>query len=165
MGNKAIMRSENYSFFHKWIVPGLHALLWVVAILSSNRLAGYVGNQDTGECQQEIIQLIPIMIVFLFELSISLFDVFSVRMDSYISAKFLRYVAIFILLIGLSIIPLFLFFLFGKCSFYIAALLISVVLKYMEMWLLANFDNYDSPTKDNSIGRGIRVTSYQEKDG
>lgn len=162
MKNKVIMRRANYLFFHKWIVPGLHALLWVVAILSSNRLAGDVGNQDGGECQQEIIQLIPIMIVFLFELSISLFDVFSVRMDSYISTKFLRYVAIFILFVGLSIIPLFLFFLFGKCCFYVTALLISVVLKYMEMWLLANFNKYDFPTKDNLMGRGIRVTNFQE---
>lgn len=154
-------KQESRLFFHRWIVPAIHAILWLVAILCSSEL---------GKCstftqeKQKLLQFIPIVIVFLFELSLSIFDVFCAHATPFINISFLRFVALFIFLFGVTIIPLFLFALCESVLFYCLALGVALPLKYLEMWLLNNFEKYDVQKERREWGDALNVEALTEVD-
>ena len=141
--------------FHPVIVPFLHALLWFLAIMVSEALGKYLASSP--EKNHALVQLIPILIVFLFELSISLFDIFSTKTPSFINIKFMRYVALFIFLVGFTIIPLFLCYLFNIEWMYRIALVLAVTMKCMEMWLINNFNQYEYDESGTPIGKALKI--------
>ena len=145
--------------FHSIIVPFLHALLWFLAILVSEVLGRYLVS--CPEKNQALVQLIPILIVFLFELSISLFDIFSTKTPSFINIKFMKYVALFIFLVGFTIIPLFLCYLFNIEWLYRIALFLAVTLKCMEMWLINNFNQYEYDEAGTHIGKALKIKGVE----
>lgn len=152
-------KQEHRDFFHRWIVPALHAVLWLVAILCSNELGKC--SSFTQE-KQALLQFVPILIVFLFELSVSIFDVFCAHTSSFINISFLRFVALFIFLLGVTVVPLFLFALYESVLFYCLALGLALPLKYLEIWLLNNFDKYDAQKEQGKLGKALGVASLTE---
>lgn len=152
-------KQEFRLIFHSWFVPAIHAVLWMLAIVCSNLLEGY---KTDSAVNQKLLQLIPIIIVFLFELALSIFDVFCSRTSAYINISFLRFVAIFVFLLGITVIPLFIFSICGTTIFYVIALITALILKYMEMWLINNFNRYPMSKKENALGATLNVGAIME---
>lgn len=138
--NKVVLAIKGFSFFrftHRWIIPILHATLWVTGLfftLQADSIFSYDCNRI------KIIQFLTIFVILFLEVMITLLDLYVSRKAYYLASTFILFtILILIVVIGTAISAGFAFVSgenFGLPL--LAVLLFSSSLKLIETLLVNN---------------------------
>lgn len=102
MMSSAIKYILSRDFIHGWIVPVLHAVLWIAALFLSLKAKEILPIDD--DKTKEAVQFISIFIVLFLEILIVLFDIYVSCKANYLSPKFIVFtIALLFVLIFTSV--------------------------------------------------------------
>lgn len=129
---------------HKWIVPASHAALWFFGLYFAKYGAQLLGVDSAKENVVNILNLVPAFLVFIFEMAVSLRDIrVYKKMGKKLDVSIMTYLSRFIAVIGVVVLFGILYTVKPKADFLFVLLMVfSVVLKFMEYYLMNNIDSF-----------------------
>lgn len=129
---------------HRRIVPVLHAALWFFGLFATKYSVQLLGVPQEKENMVNMLNLFPAFLVFIFEIAVSFRDICvykktGKRLDVTITTYISRFVAV----TGIVVLFGILYAVKPEAEFlFILLMFFSVVLKFMEYYLLNNIDSY-----------------------
>jgi predicted neutral ceramidase superfamily lipid hydrolase len=129
---------------HKWIVPIMHGSLWFFGLFMTKYSAQLLGVDQSKENVVNMLNVFPAFLVFIFEMAVSFRDIrvykkTGKRLDVGITTFLSRFITV----IGIVILFGILYAIKPEADFlFILLMFFSVVLKFMEYYLLNNIDSY-----------------------
>lgn len=102
--NKVVLAIKGFAvsqFFHSWIIPILHAALWMAGLfctLQADSIFSYDSNQV------EIIQFLTIFVTLFLEVMITLLDLYVYCRANYLAPKFIIFtIFLLVVIVGTTI--------------------------------------------------------------
>lgn len=150
-------KNDNKNWLHRWGIPILHAILWIIGLFLTTDFAGVLKQIFSSENVQYSISLGSVIVIFFGEVILTFIDCAIKRENLSLNITFCKFVSLLILTLVVIVIFMFLgcYFLgkdnmhsWGNVSICIV-ILTSAVTKGMEVWLQNNWDKYTlEKTKD-----------------
>lgn len=127
-------------FWHKKIVPLEHCLLWLTSFFLSVYGYSLFGIDTNNDYAVQRFTIGLILIIFIFEIAITFFDVVRTFEVQFVSVKLLNFFPIFILILAVTLCPVIIGCNLEQVSVFL--ILIASAAKYMEVWITNNFHEY-----------------------
>ena len=129
---------------HEWIVPIIHGGLWFMGLFATKYLAQLLHVDPNKVNVVNMLNVFPAFLVFIFEMAVSVGDIRVYgKTGKRLDVGILKFLAIFIAVIGVVALFSILYAVKPEVNFFfILLMLFSVVLKFMEYYLLNNVDSY-----------------------
>lgn len=129
---------------HRRIVPTLHAALWFFGLFATKYSVQLLGVPQEKENVVNMLNLFPAFLVFIFEIAVSFRDIrVYKKTGKRLDVTITTYISRFITVAGMVILFGILYAVKPKAEFlFILLMFFSVVLKFMEYYLLNNIDSY-----------------------
>jgi len=150
------MKEKVYYFIHSWIIPLLHAALWIIAYYGRDKFF----SPHNGEAWYPVVDVAILCIAFFMEIVITLIDIFFANSKYAASMSLFLPVAVFVglLTISFALVALYLTNLAdaGEAKRFLWWIIISSAsAKYMEIWMQNNVsffvDNYYQTLRKDGI--------------
>ena len=135
-------KEKVYSFIHSWIIPLLHAALWLFAFWGIKKFLPEYENKVWAP----VVDVSILCVVFFIELAITLMDIFFLYPNK--TASMLLLIPFSIVVVLLTIIFLAVVFYLAYITaesttkFLLAIIISSAIAKYMEIWLQNNISRF-----------------------
>lgn len=129
---------------HRWIVPTLHAALWFFGLFATKYSVQLLGVPQEKVNVVNMLNLFPAFLVFIFEIAVSFRDIrVYKKMGKKLDVTITTYISRFITVTGIVILFGILYAVKPEAEFlFILLMFFSVILKFMEYYLLNNIDSY-----------------------
>lgn len=140
--NKKLEISEET--MHRWIVPIMHGALWFFGLFATKYSVQLLGVPQEKENVVNMLNLFPAFLVFVFEIAVSFRDIrVYKKTGKRLDVTITTYISRFISVTGIVVLFGILYAVKPEAEFlFILLMLFSVVLKFMEYYLLNNIDSY-----------------------
>lgn len=137
------MKKETaYSFIHSWIIPLLHAALWLLAYSGTKQfLTGY-----EDKIWAPVVDVSILCMIFFIEFAITSMDIFFLYPNKNASMSLVVPFGIIVLLFAIIFAAVILYLANisaeSATKFLLAIIIISATAKYMEIWLQNNISKF-----------------------
>lgn len=146
---------KNKIWMHKWGIPILHAILWIIGLLITTDFLGILKLVFPSNSAQYAISLGAVVVIFFGEIILTFIDCAIEKENSCLNMTFCNFIASLIATIVAIVVFMFLgcYFIAEADTQWLGKFLISLVIlvsattKGMEIWLQNNWDKY---TLDNT---------------
>lgn len=140
---------------HRWIVPTLHAALWFFGLFATKYSVQWLGVDTNKENLVNMLNVLPAFVVFIFEMAVSFRDIrVYKKTGKKLDIGITTYLSWIITVIGIVVLVGILYAIKPKVeALFILLMIFSVVLKFMEYYLLNNIDLYfeERPVEMNGL--------------
>lgn len=129
---------------HKWIVPVMHGALWFFGLFFTKYGVQLLGVDLEKENVVNMLNVFPAFLVFIFEMAVSFRDIrVHKKTGKKLDVSITTFLSRFIAVIGVVVMFGILYALKPKANFlFILLMFFSVVLKFMEYYMLNNIDSF-----------------------
>lgn len=149
------MKEKVYYFIHSWIIPLLHAALWIIAYYGRDKFF----SPYNSEVWYPVVDVAILCVVFFMEIVITLFDIFFANSKYAASMSLFIPVAVFVGLLTaiFAFVALYMVNFEGSAAskFLWWIIISSAGAKYMEIWMQNNVsifvDNYYQTLRKDGI--------------
>lgn len=145
---------------HKWIVPIMHGTLWFFGLFATKYSAQLLNIDPNKVNVVNMLNVFPAFLVFIFEMAVSVGDIrVHGKTGKRLDVGIVKYLSRFIAVIGVVALFSILYAVKpGANFFFFLLMLFSVVLKFMECYLMNNIDSYFEVRPPELEGFGVNPT-------
>jgi hypothetical protein len=149
---------------HRWIIPILHGSLWFFGLFAT-KYAVQLLDVDLAKANVvNMLNVFPAFLVFIFEMAVSFRDIrVYKKTGKKLDVSITTYLSRFIVVIGIVVLFGILYAVKPKADFlFILLMFFSVVLKFMEYYLLNNIDSFFEKRPEEMSGVwGVAEMGYK----